>query len=120
MTSIFLPRTPPAALISSSASRMPLCWDWPNVASLPVRQANSPTLMVSAARRPVAKVKARRGRRALSFMGKKLGGDRLRRDAFDEFELAVLHRNDDSGLRGVTFLIDGDATGDGVEVFRGG
>ncbi len=46
-SSIFLPSTPPAALMSSMASCVPLCDDWPNVASLPVSDANSPTLMVS-------------------------------------------------------------------------
>src|SRR5271170_701093 len=43
----FPPRTPPAALRSSIAICVPLCDDWPNVASLPVSDANSPTLMTS-------------------------------------------------------------------------
>ena len=43
----FLPNAPPAAFASSIASKVPL-WDMvPNVASLPVSEAYSPTLMVS-------------------------------------------------------------------------
>src|SRR5450432_35123 len=45
--SIFLPSTPPAALICSTASNVPSCDEMPNVASLPVSEAYSPTLMVS-------------------------------------------------------------------------
>src|SRR5580693_2468222 len=44
---IFLPSTPSPALSLSTASCVPLCDDWPNVASLPVSEANSPTLMMS-------------------------------------------------------------------------
>src|SRR3954454_18032666 len=39
---------PPAALISSTASVMPLCVDWPNVASDPVSEPYSPTTMSAA------------------------------------------------------------------------
>ena len=49
MRSNFRPSTPPAALSSSMASSVPLCDDWPNVASLPVSEANSPTLMTALA-----------------------------------------------------------------------
>src|SRR5262249_17456896 len=45
--SSFLPSTPPAAFSSSMASNVPLWEDWPNAASFPVREANSPILMVS-------------------------------------------------------------------------
>src|SRR5579862_7874693 len=47
MRSIFFPSTPPPAFISSMASWVPLCEAWPKAASLPVSEANSPTLMVS-------------------------------------------------------------------------
>ncbi len=46
-SSSWRPRTPPPALISSIASKVPLCAFWPNTASLPVSEANSPILMVS-------------------------------------------------------------------------
>src|SRR5258708_1781970 len=45
MKFIFLPSTPPAAFSSSIASKVPLCDDCPNAASLPVSDANSPTLI---------------------------------------------------------------------------
>src|SRR6476469_4755809 len=48
MTRIFLPPMPPAALISSTASAIPLCVDWPNVASEPVSDPYSPTTMSAA------------------------------------------------------------------------
>src|SRR6266540_2918972 len=47
MCSIFRPSTPPALLISSIANAVPLCEDCPNAASLPVKEANSPTLIVA-------------------------------------------------------------------------
>src|SRR5688572_32330469 len=50
MSSSFLPRTPPAVLSSSNAMTAPLWDDCPNVASFPVREAYSPTLMVSLCR----------------------------------------------------------------------
>ena len=43
------PSTPPAALISSTASMMPLCVDWPKVASEPVIEPYSPMRIVSLA-----------------------------------------------------------------------
>src|SRR5271170_5821174 len=43
----FPPRTQPAALRSSIAICVPMCDDWPNVASLPVSDANSPILISS-------------------------------------------------------------------------
>src|SRR5213075_1326140 len=43
MTLIFLPLTPPWALISSMAIMMPLCVDVPNVACGPVSEPYSPT-----------------------------------------------------------------------------
>src|SRR5205823_5823110 len=39
---------PPAALISSTASVMPLCVDWPKVASDPVSEPYSPTTISAA------------------------------------------------------------------------
>src|SRR5690242_3437026 len=47
ISSTFFPSTPPDALISSIASAVPLCEDCPKAASLPVSEANSPTLIVS-------------------------------------------------------------------------
>ena len=47
MSSRVRPRTPPAALDSSMARRVPLLTFWPKTASLPVIEANSPSLMVS-------------------------------------------------------------------------
>src|SRR5258707_1144898 len=47
MRSIFLPSAPPAALMSSTASSVPLWEELPKAASLPVSEANSPTLMAS-------------------------------------------------------------------------
>src|SRR5579859_6443677 len=44
-----LPRTPPAALRSSTARAVPAWDDCPNEASLPVSEAYSPTLMTSLA-----------------------------------------------------------------------
>ena len=64
-SSIFRPSTPPAALAASTAIVIPSCEDWPKLASLPVNEANSPTLMVSSARSaPAARPtpRARRGR----------------------------------------------------------
>src|SRR5215204_6411405 len=43
INSSFLPNTPPALLRSSIANNVPLCEELPNAASLPVREANSPT-----------------------------------------------------------------------------
>ena len=45
----FFPSTPPAALISSNASCVPLCEDWPKLALPPVSEANSPILISSCA-----------------------------------------------------------------------
>src|SRR5688500_4692977 len=50
MSSSFLPRTPPAVLSSSNAMTAPLWDDCPNLAFFPVREAYSPTLMVSLCR----------------------------------------------------------------------
>ena len=49
-----LPSTPPALLISSMARAVPSCDDTPKVASVPVSEQNSPTLMVSAPAAPAA------------------------------------------------------------------
>ena len=49
-----LPSTPPALLISSMAKTVPSWEDTPKVASVPVREQNSPTLMVSAPAVPAA------------------------------------------------------------------
>src|SRR5881394_182630 len=46
ISSIFLPSTPPAALTSWMANSVPWCDICPNVASFPVNEANSPTLIV--------------------------------------------------------------------------
>src|ERR1700677_2996242 len=48
-----LPNTPPAALRSSTARAVPMWDDCPNAASLPVSEANSPTLMAVAALLPL-------------------------------------------------------------------
>src|SRR5262245_17335577 len=47
MSSIFLPLTPPAALISSTASSMPFLVDWPKLDVWPVKSPYTPTLIVS-------------------------------------------------------------------------
>src|ERR1051326_6303848 len=43
MTRIFLPKTPPSLLISSTAMSMPFFVEIPNVAVVPVNEPNSPT-----------------------------------------------------------------------------
>src|SRR6202789_801473 len=82
MSSSFRPRTPPAALISSIASAVPLCDDWPNAASLPVSEAYSPILMVSWARAAADRAAAARAavrgreRRAIGFCVPPANGSR--------------------------------------------
>src|SRR3954453_9114522 len=44
-SSSFLPSTPPAEFRVSIANMVPSCEDFPKVASLPVKEANSPTLI---------------------------------------------------------------------------
>src|SRR5262249_38441533 len=106
------------------ASTMPLCWDWPKVASLPVSEAYSPTLMVASAARSAGasapRASSAERRSEVRFMRRGRWKEASGRDAFDEFELAVLHRDDHGGLSGIALVVDGDEAGDRLKIFRGG
>src|SRR5262249_43710161 len=75
----FLPSTPPAALRSLTARAVPLWEELPNAASLPVKDANSPTGIVSPPPppegllhpvriRPVIRANAAKTKQCLFFM----------------------------------------------------
>src|SRR4051812_8347422 len=118
MSSSGRPSTPPAALISSMARTTPWCEVWPKPASLPVREANSPILIGSAACTagvsPADRVRANRSRAGV-FMGMKSGMNVL-----DESVVAVFDRQHDGGFGGIALGIEGDATRGALEIFRRG
>src|SRR5207302_1732842 len=64
----FFPSNPPAALISSIASAVPLCDDWPKLALPPVSEANSPTgISPWAKSAPLSAKSAQAQRRIMEF-----------------------------------------------------